>query len=154
VLIEEGIRANPRDGLDLILDTAIDVDDAVPHLEPREVADATVLETPDEGVRSRTPSETDDEAAPPAEAAATVTDRGWTPPQVPPPAYTLRAPAERWEPKPLTEADYEAARAAAARLTAAGPEETGRIALPPNATTGTAAIDIDTAINKRRAAGQ
>jgi hypothetical protein len=79
-------------------------------------------------------------------------DRGWLPAPVPAPAYTLREEAERWEPKPLTEADYEAARAAAARLTAASPEETGRIALPPRVIFGESVLDVDTAITKRRAA--
>jgi hypothetical protein len=85
--------------------------------------------------------------------AAGPAERAWTPPAVPPPAYTLREKAERWEPKPLTEADYEAAREAAARLTSAGPDQTGRIALPPRMIFGESAIDVDTAINKRRASG-
>jgi hypothetical protein len=91
------------------------------------------------------------EAAPSSAESGAAAGRGWTPVPVPAPAYTLREEAERWEPKPLTEADYEAARDAASRLTAAGPEETGKIALPPRVIFGESAIDIDTAINKRRA---
>jgi hypothetical protein len=78
-------------------------------------------------------------------------DRGWTPPAVPAPTYTLREAADRREPKPLTEDDYEAAREAAARLTAAGPDQTGKIALPPRMIFGESTIDLDTAITKRRA---
>jgi hypothetical protein len=88
-----------------------------------------------------------------ARASGGQNDRGWMPPHVPAPAYTLREQAERREPKPLTEADYEAARDAASRLTAAGPSETGMIALPPRVIFGESAIDIDTAIMKRRASG-
>jgi hypothetical protein len=97
----------------------------------------------------------EDSAAAPPDAAPLGTlrpDRAWTPTPVPPPAYTLREQAERREPKPLTEADYEAAREAAARLTAASPSETGRIALPPRVIFGESTLDIDTAITKRRAA--
>jgi hypothetical protein len=88
-----------------------------------------------------------------AQVAGAHHDRGWMPPHVPAPAYTLREQAERREPKPLTEADYEAARDAASRLTSAGPSETGMIALPPRVIFGESAIDIDTAIMKRGASG-
>jgi hypothetical protein len=149
MLVAEGVSRD--DGLEVVLD-ASPAADAGPRRETGELALRGADRPAGEGARLSEAAKLGSIAEPAADAGPAA-DRGWTPPAVPPPAYTLRAPAERWEPKPLTEADYEAARAAADRLTAAGPEETGKIALPPRVIFGESAIDIDTAINTRRAAG-
>ena len=78
--------------------------------------------------------------------------RTWTPTEVPAPSYTLAPRAETWEPAPLTEADFEQARAAAERL-APHTGLTGKIPIPPRAVFGDSAIDINTAIKRRRAHG-
>lgn|GEM_PF-4524630 len=78
-------------------------------------------------------------------------ERAWTPTEVPAPIYTLAAQEKRWEPAPLTEEDFEAAREAAARL-APHTGDTGKIPLPARVVFGESALDVDAALARRRAA--
>jgi hypothetical protein len=77
----------------------------------------------------------------------------------------LKSEAARWEPAPLTEQDYAAAMSAALRATEqaeatareAGMSDafpiTGSNGLPPRVIFEDAALDLDSALKRRRAAG-
>ncbi|MDR2113877.1 MAG: hypothetical protein LBO75_01205 [Bifidobacteriaceae bacterium] len=89
-------------------------------------------------------------------------DKTWTPSPIPPPSYTTMAGAPRWEPKPLTAADYAEARRAAASATARAAQEaraeglesaaTGKIKIPERVIFADDALNIDRAITARRRA--
>jgi hypothetical protein len=88
----------------------------------------------------------------------------WTPAGVPAPSYTTMPNAPRWEPRPLTAADYAQARRAAEQATRRAAEEaraegletaaTGQIKIPGRVIFSEDALDLDRAIAaRRRAAG-
>jgi hypothetical protein len=100
-----------------------------------------------------------------AEQAAAAGAGGWTPTPAPAPVYTLSSEAAHWEPKALSDQDYEAARQAALRATdaavaqarAAGLDESetptgGLNALPPRVIFTEGAIDLERAMETRRRA--
>jgi hypothetical protein len=114
---------------------------------------------PDEAAKTA-----DDAARPDGAGERRARGGAWTPAGVPPPSYTTVSGAPRWEPKPLTSADYAQARRAAARATQRAAEEaraegvetaaTGQIRVPGRIIFSDGALDLDRAIAaRRRAAG-
>jgi hypothetical protein len=88
----------------------------------------------------------------------------WAPRGIPAPSYTTMPNAPRWEPKPLTSADYAQARRAATEATRRAAEQaraegvetaaTGQLKVPARVIFSDDALDLDRAIAaRRRAAG-
>ncbi|MCL2802553.1 MAG: hypothetical protein FWD29_01150 [Micrococcales bacterium] len=96
--------------------------------------------------------------------AKTAGSKSWTPTAVPPPSYTLSAPAAGWEPRALTEDDFAKASQAAMRATEQATAEALAVGVegPVTATRGLPArqifadkgIDLDRALEKRRTANE
>jgi hypothetical protein len=129
------------------------------HTEPREAAvprQARRVVVPDVLPTQRPePAAEAAEQSAPREVAGPTPQRtsAWSPVPVPPPSYTLKPSAPRREPAPLPADEHLATPAAAAP--AAGQDDHGAVTPPARpAADGTASLDLDAILARRRASGE